>query len=154
MTFIIVIRLKIGIPNGVAVLQVISRELGFGIQSKNDAVPDNWRSNKPKFVIGACTDISDGGIALAAFELAEAAGVGVQLDSDATPLLFGEDQARYLVACNFDQAEALMGAAHAAGVPISGIGRFTGSTVRMGASEAPLEDLAVLYRSSFAAALG
>jgi phosphoribosylformylglycinamidine synthase subunit PurL len=33
--------------------------------------------------------------------------------------LFGEDQARYLVACSFDQAEALMAAAGAAGVPLA-----------------------------------
>ena len=35
-------------------------------------------------MIKACTDLSDGGLALAAFELAEASGVGVWLDSDDT----------------------------------------------------------------------
>ena len=61
--------------------------------------------------IQACTDLSDGGLALAAFEMAEAGGIGVTLDAHDTPTLFGEDQARYLVACDFDQAEALMVAA-------------------------------------------
>ena len=101
-------------------------------------------------LIKACTDLSDGGLALAAFEMAEAAGVGVTLDSGDTPTLFGEDQARYLVACNFDQAEALMIAAAQAGVPISSVGRFTGDTVRMGGSEAPLSDLSALFRRTFA----
>ena len=78
-----------------------------------------------------------GGLALAAFELAEAAGVGVHLDSDATPELFGEDQARYLVACNFDQAEALMTAAGHAGVPIAYVGRIHGIDVRIGGSLDP-----------------
>ena len=100
--------------------------------------------------IRACTDISDGGLALAAFEMAEAAGVGVQIDTDETPALFGEEQARYLVACNFDQAEALMTEAGKAGVTISSVGKFVGDTVKFGGSEAPLSDLAALYRSSFA----
>ena len=100
-------------------------------------------------LIKACTDLSDGGLALAAFEMAEAAGVGVQLDADDTPTLFGEDQARYLVACNFDQAEALMIEAGRAGVPIRSVGKFTGDTVKFGTSEAPLSELSAIYRNSF-----
>ncbi|MRU17019.1 phosphoribosylformylglycinamidine synthase subunit PurL [Roseovarius sp. A21] len=100
-------------------------------------------------LIKACTDLSDGGLALAAFEMAEAAGVGVQLDSDDTATLFGEDQARYLVACNFDQAEALMIEAGRAGVPIQSVGKFTGDTVKFGTSEAPLAELSAIYRNSF-----
>jgi hypothetical protein len=51
--------------------------------------------------------------------MAEAAGdVGVTLDAADTPTLFGEDQGRYLIACNFDKAEALMVAAGQAGVPM------------------------------------
>ncbi len=103
--------------------------------------------------IKACTDLADGGLALAAFEMAEAAGVGVQIDKDDTPTLFGEDQARYLVACNFDQAEALMINAAKAGVTVTSVGKFTGDTVKFGASEAPLEELAATFRSSFAAAV-
>jgi phosphoribosylformylglycinamidine synthase len=105
-------------------------------------------------LIRACTDLSDGGLALAAFELAEAAGVGVQLDSDDTATLFGEDQARYLIACNFDQAEALMIEAGRAGVTLQSVGRFTGDTVRFGSVEAPLSDLSQTYRSAFASIFG
>jgi len=104
--------------------------------------------------IKACTDLSDGGLALAAFEMAEAAGVGVTLDDADTATLFGEDQARYLVACNFDQAEALMIFAGRAGVPISAVGKFGGDTVRIGGSDAPLSELSALFRSAFADALG
>jgi hypothetical protein len=43
--------------------------------------------------------------------MAEAAGVGVSSTAATPPTLFGEDQGRYLIACNFDQAEALMIAA-------------------------------------------
>jgi len=112
---------------------------------------DFIRANRD--LITACTDLSDGGLALAAFELAEAAGVGVHLDDAPSEILFGEDQARYLVACNFDQAEALMIAAANAGVPIASVGRFSGESVRIGGSEAPLAELALTYRASFAAAV-
>jgi phosphoribosylformylglycinamidine synthase len=79
--------------------------------------------------------------------------VGVQIDTDDTATLFGEDQARYLVACNFDQAEALMIAAGQAGVPIATVGKFTGDHIWFGNSGAPLADLAETYRSAFASAI-
>ncbi|SFB80730.1 phosphoribosylformylglycinamidine synthase subunit PurL [Tropicimonas isoalkanivorans] len=104
--------------------------------------------------IDACTDLSDGGLALAAFEMAEAAGVGVVLDAADTATLFGEDQARYLIACSFDKAEALMIAAGRAGVPLQTVGRFTGETVRLGSSEAPLAELSALFRTAFGTAIG
>jgi phosphoribosylformylglycinamidine synthase len=104
-------------------------------------------------LITACTDLADGGLAMAAFEMAEAAGVGIVLDDTDMGQLFGEDQARYLVACNFDKAEALMVAASGAGVPIRSVGRFTGDSVKLGNAEAPLADLAALYRGAFAQAL-
>ncbi|MGR3344117.1 MAG: phosphoribosylformylglycinamidine synthase subunit PurL [Paracoccaceae bacterium] len=102
-------------------------------------------------LIPVATDLSDGGLALAAFELAEAAGVGVSLNFDDTAPLFGEDQARYLIACNFDQAEALMVEAVKADVPIEAVGKFGGDKVTFGTTSAPLGHLSSLYRSSFAA---
>ena len=100
--------------------------------------------------ITACTDLSDGGLAVAAFEMAESAGVGVQLDEADTATLSGEDQARYLVACNFDQAEALMMKAGQAGVTLTSVGRFTGDSVKLGSSEAALEELSAIFRGTFA----
>ncbi len=100
--------------------------------------------------IDACTDLADGGLALAAFEMAEAGQTGVVLDASDTPTLFGEDQARYLIACTYDQAEALMTAAGQAGVPISAVGKFQGTDVWMGDSTAPLADLAATFRATFA----
>jgi phosphoribosylformylglycinamidine synthase II len=111
---------------------------------------DFIRANRS--MITACTDLSDGGLALAAFELAEGAGVGVVLDAADTPTLFGEDQARYLIACNFDQAEALMIAAGKAGLTLASVGKFTGQDVTFGGVSAPLGDLSNTYRTSFAAA--
>ncbi|WP_116132036.1 phosphoribosylformylglycinamidine synthase subunit PurL [Tropicimonas sp. IMCC34043] len=104
--------------------------------------------------IDACTDLSDGGLALAAFEMAETAEVGLVLEPGDTATYFGEDQGRYLIACSFDKAEALMVAAGRAGVPLTSVGRFTGDKLRLGTSEAPLAELSTLYRGAFAAALG
>ncbi|WP_171231695.1 phosphoribosylformylglycinamidine synthase subunit PurL [Ruegeria sp. HKCCA4812] len=134
--------------------EVFNREDGDAPHVDLDAEKRNGdfiRANRE--MIKACTDLSDGGIALAAFELAEAAGVGVCLDDAPTEFLFGEDQARYLVACNFDQAEALMIAAGQTGVPLNAVGRFTGDTVKIGSSEASLDELAAIYRNSFAEAV-
>ena len=103
--------------------------------------------------IDTCTDVSDGGIALAAFEMADTAETGVQLDEDGTATLFGEDQARYLIACSFDKAEALMTAAGRANVTLTTIGKFSGDTVKFGGSEAPLAELSKIYHSAFAAAV-
>ncbi len=100
--------------------------------------------------IRACTDLSDGGLALAAFEMAEASGVGVVIDETDQAQLYGEDQGRYLVACNFDAAEALMVAAGQAGVTVTTVGRFTGDQVSIGGASAPLSDLSALYRGAFA----
>ena len=104
--------------------------------------------------IKACTDISDGGLALAAFELAQAGDVGVQLDQDDTAFLFGEDQARYLIACNFDQAEALMIEAGKEQITLETVGKFVGSDVKFGASSAPLKDLSDLSEGRFSEIFG
>ncbi|CUJ96437.1 Phosphoribosylformylglycinamidine synthase 2 [Ruegeria denitrificans] len=153
------VALVIGETNGhlgqsALLAEVFNREDGDAPHVDLDAEKRNGefiRANRE--MIKACTDLGDGGLALAAFELAEAAGVGVHLDEASTEFLFGEDQARYLVACNFDQAEALMIAAGQAGVPLVSVGRFTSDVVKVGNSEAPLAELSDTFRGSFAAAV-
>ncbi len=104
--------------------------------------------------ITAATDLSDGGLALAAFEMAEAAGLGLTLDDGNIAQLFGEDQGRYLVACSFDAAEALMVAGASAGVPVAHVGRFGGADVSIGASSTAMKVLSELFRTSFEKAVG
>ncbi len=153
------VALVIGETNGhlgqsALLAEVFNREDGDAPHVDLDAEQRNGefiRANRE--MIKACTDLGDGGLVLAAFELAEAAGVGICLDDASTEFLFGEDQARYLVACNFDQAEALMIAAGQAGVPLVSVGRFTGDSVKIGNSEAPLSELTETFRQSFAAAV-
>ena len=100
--------------------------------------------------IPCCTDLSDGGLALAAFELAEKANIGVALDSADTGTLFGEDQARYLIACTETQAAALKAAAKTANLSLTKIGNASGRNIRYGSASAPLTSLQQIYRSAFA----
>ncbi len=100
--------------------------------------------------IAACTDLGDGGLALAAFEMAEHAGIGLSIDIDDTAQLFGEDQARYLIAAPDHAAQALLAAAKDAGVPLSRIGVFGNDRLSFGDHSVPLSELVTLYRDSFA----
>ncbi|MEQ8488767.1 MAG: phosphoribosylformylglycinamidine synthase subunit PurL [Marinovum algicola] len=104
--------------------------------------------------ITACTDISDGGLALATYEMAEAGDVGAVLSVTDTPGLFGEDQGRYLIACNFDQAEALMGAAAKADLPLVTVGKFTGGDLVIGTSSAAVAELRETSRATLPALFG
>lgn len=133
----------------------------FGIEA-GDAPPVDLAAERAhgafiranRGLIRACSDLSDGGLALAAFEMAEGAGVGVALDSGETAVLFGEDQARYLVAASSADAEALIAAGKAAGVPVAVVGRFGGDSVAFGADVAALAELSRLYRGAFAEMVG
>ena len=104
--------------------------------------------------IKAATDLGDGGLALAAFEMADAAEIGVALQASDIPTLYGEDQARYLLACSPLQAQALLISAAKAGIVANQIGSFGGTTLRFGPHEAPMAELSALYRTSFAKAVG
>ncbi|SDE71828.1 phosphoribosylformylglycinamidine synthase subunit PurL [Rhodobacter capsulatus] len=153
------IALVIGVTHGHLGQSALAAE-AFGIEA-GDAPPVDLADERKhgEFirangrVLKAAADLTDGGLALAAFELAEAAGIGVQLDSGDIAQLFGEDQGRYLVACDEAGAEALEAAAQAAGVPLDRVGIFGGDTVALGADTAPLADLSTLYRTAFAAAV-
>ncbi len=74
-------------------------------------------------------DLSDGGLLAAAAEMALASNVGATLQANpaltAQAWLFGEDQARYLLGCA--DADAVLAAASAAGVPARVVGAAGGS---------------------------
>lgn len=133
----------------------------FGIEA-GDAPPVDLAAERrhgefvraSRRLIRACNDLSDGGLALAAFEMAEGAGLGVALDAGDVPTLFGEDQARYLLAVAPDAVDQLLAAAKAAGMPLSVVGRFGGDALAFGPEVAPMAELSQLYRSAFAATVG
>ena len=75
--------------------------------------------------LSAVHDISDGGLVLAAIEMALASGLGASLTALNHAQLFGEDQARYLVTASGDKAEAICSELRAAGVPAERAGSVT-----------------------------
>lgn len=95
-------------------------------------------------MISACNDLSDGGLALAAFEMAASSSTGVKLDASDAATLFGEDQGRYLIACSTDKAEALMVAAGQAGLQITTVGKFGSDQITIGGSSESLDALRAL----------
>ena len=100
-------------------------------------------------LINACIDLSDGGLALAAFELAYRSKMGFEIYEESTEFLFAEDQARYLVACEFDQAETLFVEAGKQNIPILTIGSFKGDTIVFGNSRSELATLSAIFSDTF-----
>ena len=81
--------------------------------------------------VTACHDLSSGGLVLALAEMAMAAtrGLSVSLSDQRGPthaLLFGEDQARYIIAVPADLADFLRASAESAGVPFRRLGTVGG----------------------------
>jgi len=102
-------------------------------------------------------DLSDGGLIAAAVEMALASRVGASLDipAEAQPhaLLFGEDQARYLVATANPQA--ILDAASGAGVPASIVGKAGGDSVSApGLFDLPLDRIRAAHEGWMPAYMG
>ena len=101
------------------------------------------RRLKAEATITAAHDLGDGGLAVAAAEMALAADLGVRLDPDpglgAAAWYFGEDQARYLVAC--DDPGPVLASAAAAGVAARVVGGIGGEAVVLGERDLPLAEL-------------
>ena len=85
--------------------------------------------------VSTCHDLSDGGLAVALAEMAMAKGVGATIETlpkgPAHAVLFGEDQARYLVALPSDVAEQALADAKAAGVSAVRIGKTGDATLTL-----------------------
>jgi phosphoribosylformylglycinamidine synthase len=110
-------------------------------------------------LIAAAHDLSDGGLAVAAAEMALAAGTGLRLEAAERlgPLewFFGEDQGRYLVAAPDETAaDAVLDAARIAGVPAARVGEMGGDRVRLGSASVPLARLRARHESGFPRLMG
>ena len=92
-------------------------------------------------LIRAAHDLSDGGLALAASDMALAGDVGITLEGSGTDWWFGEDQARYLLATR--DAEALIAMARSKGLPAKVVGQVGGDAVVLGSASVALADLRV-----------
>ena len=101
-------------------------------------------------LITACHDVSDGGLLVAAAEMALACGEGLELKTPvkarAAAYWFGEDQGRYLIAVAPAAADTLLLKAAMAGVQASKIGRFGGNFLRLDEDDSiALLDLADIH---------
>lgn len=97
-------------------------------------------------LVSAAHDLSDGGLAVAAAEMALAAGIGVSLEADdalsAGEWFFGEDQGRYLITCPAAGVDGLIERAGDAGVPLREVGTVGGDQVTLGTARIGLSALA------------
>jgi phosphoribosylformylglycinamidine synthase II len=86
-------------------------------------------------------DLSEGGLAIALAEMAMASGIGAMIEAipaaPAHAALFGEDQARYLIAVNAAETAGIIAAAKAANVAVARIGVTGGDALKL-PGETPL----------------
>ncbi len=109
-------------------------------------------------LLSAAHDLGDGGLGLAAAEMALAGGVGVVLASDPSMAMqewfFGEDQARYLLAVAADDEEAVLDRAEEAGVPARTVGRAGGDRIVLGDRALPLAEARAAHEGALPALMG
>ena len=88
----------------------------------------------------ACHDVSDGGLLVALAEMAMAGGIGATIDLPIEAgLLFGEDQARYIITTT--SPESVENRAGAASVPIRRVGVTGGEALVLGGETIPVRVL-------------
>jgi phosphoribosylformylglycinamidine synthase len=102
-------------------------------------------------LVTVCHDLSDGGLAAAAAELALASNLGIALVNPTpcpdTAFLFGEDQARYLVAIGPGRADEVFDAAEKAGVAAEPVGMAGGCEVAFKDEAVDIADLRAAYEA-------
>ncbi|MRN43651.1 MULTISPECIES: phosphoribosylformylglycinamidine synthase subunit PurL [unclassified Brucella] len=103
--------------------------------------------------VTACHDLSDGGLAIAIAEMAIKSGKGATLDAgDGLPhaLLFGEDQARYVVSATPEMAKLIALNAEGAGVPFRILGTVGGDRLKISKNvDVSVADLTQAYEGWF-----
>jgi phosphoribosylformylglycinamidine synthase subunit PurL len=104
-------------------------------------------------LVGACHDLADGGLYVALAEMVLASGLGADLevpqDCDTTAgWLFGEDQARYLLAIAPDRLGAALELARSRGVLARRVGTTGGAALTLdGGSAISLDELAEIHEA-------
>ncbi|MBE1723154.1 phosphoribosylformylglycinamidine synthase subunit PurL [Bombella apis] len=141
--------------------EILGREEGappavdFTAERRNG---DFVREQIQKGLVDACHDVSDGGLIVALAEMAMAGDRGCILEKGPAGLAehvywFAEDQARYVLATK--QADAVLEAAQAAGVPVSRLGRIGGDVLKLdGVMAVSVEHLRKQHASFFPRFMG
>ena len=108
--------------------------------------------------VQACHDIADGGLLVALAEMALASDIGADIDpstisgTDAgdlnTGLLFGEDQARYLLAVDQAHLQSVLAKAEQSGAPARVVGKTGGRSLTLNGCDAiSLNELSGIHES-------
>jgi phosphoribosylformylglycinamidine synthase len=105
--------------------------------------------------VTACHDCSDGGLLVAVAEMAMAGNLGAALSNPensipAHAFWFGEDQARYVLTVTAGNADKVLSAAKAAGVPAMKLGETGGAALNVaGAGAISVSDLKAAHEAFF-----
>ena len=101
-------------------------------------------------LINAAHDLSDGGLAIAAADMALAANIGVSISGENAGWFFGEDQARYLLSCSQDKSDDLLALLENRDVPAAAIGKVGGDALTLGESVIALTDIREVFDTGLA----
>ena len=94
--------------------------------------------------VRAIHDISDGGLLVAAAEMALAGNVGCRLSLSEAAAAFGEDQGRYLIECSASEAPAILADAESLAIPAQIVGTTGGDAIALDGASAAEWSLATL----------
>jgi phosphoribosylformylglycinamidine synthase len=93
-------------------------------------------------------DLSDGGLLVAIAEMAVTGNIGAELAiGPSIPTLFGEDQARYVLAVSSLEATRILDDAKKAGLTAAIIGRTGGDRLSIGGTSIPVAELRAAHES-------
>ncbi len=98
-------------------------------------------------LIKSCHDVSDGGLILAAAEMAILANTGIKLIKNSIEFLFGEDQGRYLISVHPKDAPQLISLGKKSFITLKKVGQVEGNSFCVGESELSLQELQNLHQS-------
>src|ERR1700748_1785970 len=105
-------------------------KVDLGIEKKNG---DFVRGLIEAGRVDTVHDVSDGGLLVAIAEMAMPKGIGARIGQaglpDAIPFWFGEDQARYVIAAPFAEAEKIVAQVRAAFIPVAELGKTGGDAL-------------------------
>ena len=99
-------------------------------------------------------DVSDGGVLVSVAEMAMAGRIGASIGMaalpEAAPFWFGEDQARYVIAAPFAEAEKIVKQARAAEIFVAELGKTGGDALVLdGKDRVPLAKLSAAHEGWF-----
>ncbi len=118
------------------------------VNLKNELEIGNFVLNLNKRnLIEAAHDLSDGGLVVAAVEMALMGNIGIKLTDNSLEWFFAEDQGRYLISCASENKLKVLMYAENNSIPVANIGFVEGSFFSIGSEKVSLEELRRLHET-------